>query len=89
MPNLPDPQAFAADASKIADDAQHAHVGALSAGRGVAESGRSSLVSAEALAQAARANQSSFQRPGEDQFSRIERIRRQLSPRSFWPDRIR
>jgi hypothetical protein len=88
VPNLPDPQAFAADASKIADDAQHAYVGALSAGRGVRVSD-SSLVSAEALAQAARANQSSFQRPGEDQFSRIERIRRQLSPRSFWPDRIR
>jgi hypothetical protein len=89
VPEVPEAQTFAADSAETAVGALEMSAITAAGVSGIAEPANSGARSPEALAQAARANQSSFQRPGDGQFSRIERIRRQLSPRSFWPDRLR
>jgi len=96
VPEVPDAQAFTVDATETAEEFPAA-LSARPATRGIAEPGPndpaepgpSDPVSPEALAQTARAEQRSLQRQGGDQLSRLERVRRQLAPRSFWPDRSR
>ena len=96
MPEAPDAQTFAVDATETRDEFPTV-LSVPPAARDLAgpgpsdrmEPGPSDLVSPQALAQTVRAEQSSLQRQDGDQLSRIERVRRQLAPRSFWPDRSR
>jgi hypothetical protein len=89
VPEVPDSQTFAADPVETAGGALEMSAITPSSGSGIAEFAHSGTRSPEALAQSARAEESSLQRQSTKQLSRIEMVRRQLSPRSFWPDRSR
>ena len=89
MPEAPEVQTFAVDPAETAPDSLGASAIAPVASSGIATPGYSGHFSPEALAQSARADQSSLQRHGAEELSRIERARRQLAPRSLWPDRFR
>jgi hypothetical protein len=89
VPEVPDAQTLPADSAETAVDLLAISAVVPAAGSGIAGAAHDGTSSPEALAQSARAEQSSLQRPITDELSRIERARRQLAPRSFWPGRSR
>ena len=89
MPEAPEVQTSEVDPAGTAADSLETSAIAPLTGTGIAEPRYSGHFSPEALAQSDRADQRSLQRHGAEELSRIERARRQLAPRSLWPDRLR